>query len=40
MLHISKIYMCVKAESAKPNSDRAKIDRLKLMMTKRAKEFL
>lgn len=39
MLHISKIYKHGKAESAKPNPDRAKIDRLKLLMTKRAKGY-
>ena len=40
MLYISKIYKHVKTESAKPNPDREKIDRLKHMMTKRAKMYL
>jgi hypothetical protein len=40
MLYISKIYKHVKAESAKTNPDKAKIDRLKILMTKRAKAYM
>jgi hypothetical protein len=40
MLVIEKIWKQVKAESAKTNPDRDRIDRLKQLMTKRAKVFL
>jgi len=40
MAQVEKLWKQVKAESAKPNPNREKIDKLKQEMTKRAKIFL
>jgi len=40
MLQIEKLWKQIKIESAKPNPDKAKIKRLKLQMTRKAKVFL
>ena len=39
MAQVEKLWKQVKAESAKPNPNREKIDKLKQQMTKQAKKF-